>query len=74
MDLAGEQLGLPDGGHRSLPAEAREAWLVSHLWDDDWRCVGGSADLIQVLASDPGLRVREIRIDEDATPPGFQSR
>ena len=49
------------------------SWLVSMLWDDDWRCVGGSRHLVDRLLADPQLDVREVTPDEDATPPGFRS-
>jgi hypothetical protein len=32
------------------------SWLVSTLWDDDWTCVGGSAELIDKVLHDPVLR------------------
>jgi hypothetical protein len=50
------------------------SWLVSHLWDDDWRCVGGSAVLIHALVADPLLQGRLVSLGEDATPPGFRAR
>jgi hypothetical protein len=50
------------------------SWLVSHLWDDDWRCVGGPNGLIEALVGDPVLHCRAVQLGEDATPPGFQSR
>lgn len=59
---------LPD-----LMFPADRAWLVSTLWDDDWRCIGGSRQLVDALLSHPGLRHRVREVDpsiEDATPPG----
>jgi len=47
--------------------------LVSTLWDDDWRCVGGPAALVGALLLRPDLQVRAISLDEDATPPGHAS-
>jgi hypothetical protein len=32
------------------------SWLVSTLWDDDWTCVGGPAELIDKVLHDPVLR------------------
>ncbi|BEP13689.1 hypothetical protein acdb102_20000 [Acidothermaceae bacterium B102] len=46
------------------------AWLVSYLWDDTWRCVGGSRQLIDDLLCDDILLGREVTVGEDATPPG----
>jgi hypothetical protein len=53
---------------------ADRTWLLSTLWDDDWRCVGGPAELIVALHRDPTLSTRVVGIDEDATPPGHQAR
>ena len=50
------------------------SWLVSHLWDDDWRCVGGDSSLIEELVGDGSLQGRVVALGEDATPPGFESR
>ena len=49
------------------------SWLVSTLWDDDWRCVGGPATLVDDLLLRPELEVRTVTLDEDATPPGRTS-
>jgi hypothetical protein len=52
---------------------ADRSWLISTLWDDDWTCLGGSADLVQDLLRHPDLGGHARRImtlDEDATPPG----
>jgi hypothetical protein len=46
------------------------SWLVSTLWDDDWRCVGGPVDLIDSMVSAATLEVRVVDFWEDATPPG----
>ena len=53
---------------------ADRSWLISTLWDDDWRCVGGTVELVERLQSDARLDVRIIGIGEDATPPGHQAR
>jgi hypothetical protein len=37
---------------------ADRSWLVSALWDDAWTCIGGPADLIDVLERDPHVRAR----------------
>ena len=62
--------------HSRLPDlmfPADRSWLLSALWDDDWWCFGGPADLVAALQSDPGLEVRIVRT-EDATPPGHTAR
>jgi hypothetical protein len=46
------------------------SWLVSRLWDDDWRCLGGPSDLIDLLVADGQLEARRVNLIEDATPPG----
>jgi hypothetical protein len=50
-------------------------WLVSMLWDDYWTCIGGPGELVEALLAHPVLagRTRQVRIDEDATPPGHQT-
>jgi len=53
---------------------ADRSWLVSTLWDDDWRCVGGPADLIEQLRHDVRLQARPVSLGDDATPPGHQAR
>jgi hypothetical protein len=50
------------------------AWLVSTLWDDDWRCVGGTEPLIQDLIASQHLETRVVDRTEDATPPGHVAR
>jgi hypothetical protein len=65
------------GWNRSLPEllfPADHSWLLSTLWDDDWRCLGGPASLIEALQQEPQLDVRRVSIDEDATPPGHVAR
>ncbi len=62
--------------HSALPEllfPADRAWLVSTMWDDDWRCVGGSTGLVTALLQDPALEAREVALDEDATPPGHRA-
>jgi hypothetical protein len=43
------------------------------MWNDDWRCVGGSTGLVTALLQDPALEAREVALDEDATPPGHRA-
>lgn len=62
--------------HSALPEllfPADRSWLVSTLWDDDWRCVGGSAALVEALLQSPDLDIRALMPGEDATPPGHEA-
>lgn len=65
------KLAIPD-----LIFPADRSWLLSTLWDDDWTCVGGPEPLVSSLLSHPllGTRTRRVGVDEDATPPGHESR
>ena len=61
--------------HSALPElmfPRDRSWLVSTPWDDDWRCVGGPATLVEALLRHPGLDARAVTLDEDATPPGHE--
>ena len=49
---------------------ADRTWLLSRLWDDDWRCLGGPRALVDRFVDDVRLGVRRVGPDEDATPPG----
>lgn len=49
---------------------ADHSWLVSALWDDTWTCIGGPADLIDVLQQDRLVNARRVQPAQDATPPG----
>jgi hypothetical protein len=53
---------------------ADRSWLVSTLWDDDWRCLGGSTELIDSCRRDVRLRARPVELGDDATPPGSHAR
>lgn len=46
------------------------SWLLSWLWDDDWRCFGGPTPLVERLLGEAQLEVRRVGFTEDATPPG----
>lgn len=52
---------------------ADHSWLLSTLWDDEWRCIGGPADLIERLGRDDNLETRVVRFGDDATPPGHRA-
>jgi hypothetical protein len=53
---------------------ADRSWLLSWLWDDDWRCLGGPTALIDGYLNEPRLQVRRVGLDEGATPPGYVAR
>jgi hypothetical protein len=50
------------------------SWLVSTLWDDDWRCIGGPAALIAALLEHAELEMRTVTTTHDMTPPGHVMR
>jgi hypothetical protein len=52
---------------------ADRSWLISTLWDDDWTCIGGSADLVARIVHHPDLQARSVVLGQDATPPGHQA-
>ncbi len=47
-----------------------QSWLVSTLWDDSWRCVGGTNELVEALCAEPTIAARAVTFEEDMTPPG----
>jgi hypothetical protein len=53
---------------------ADHSWVLSRLWDDDWRCLGGPIVLVETILKVPLLEARRVRPDEDATPPGHRAR
>jgi len=60
------------GALPNLMFPADRSWLVSTLWDDDWTCIGGPADLVDRFLRHPGLQARPVTLGQDATPPGHQ--
>jgi hypothetical protein len=50
---------------------ADRSWLLSRLWDDDWRCIGGPSELIDRLVSNGQLEARRVSLTEDATRRGI---
>jgi hypothetical protein len=60
---------LPD-----LMFPADHSWLVSTLWDDDWTCIGGPAELVDRFLRHPDLQARPVTLGQDATPPGHEAR
>ena len=61
------------GALPNLMFPADRSWLVSTLWDDDWTCIGGPAQLVEKFLSHPDLQARPVTLNEDATPPGHQA-
>ena len=59
---------LPD-----LMFPADHSWLVATMPDDDWTCVGGPANLLDMFLAHPDLRARAVQPGEDATPPGHRA-
>src|SRR5918999_2664900 len=55
----------------NLMFPADRSWLVSTLWDDDWTCIGGSAELVDSFLRHPDLQARSVTVGQDATPPGY---
>jgi len=49
------------------------SWLVSTLWDDDWTCIGGPAELVDRFLRHPDLQARSVALGQDVTPPGHQA-
>jgi hypothetical protein len=45
-------------------------WLVSTLWDDDWRCVGGPAALVDAILANPQLKRALSRLARMRPDPG----
>ena len=59
--------------HSALPEllfPADRSWLVSTMWDDDWRCVGGPSAMVEALLQRPELEARSVMPVDDPTPPG----
>lgn len=52
---------------------ADRSWLVSWLWDDDWRSLGGPIDLVERLLDAPLLQARRTGLGEDVAPPGHEA-
>jgi hypothetical protein len=58
------------GALPNLMFPADRSWLVSTLWDDDWTCIGGPAELIGKFLHHHDLETRQVAPGQDATPPG----
>jgi hypothetical protein len=58
------------GALPNLMFPADRSWLVSTLWDDDWTCIGGPAELVDKFLHHPDLEVRPVTLGQDVAPPG----
>jgi hypothetical protein len=58
------------GALPNLMFPADRSWLVSTLWDDDWTCLGGPAELVNRFLHHRDLQARPVALGQDATPPG----
>jgi hypothetical protein len=61
------------GALPNLMFPADHSWLVSTLWDDDWTCIGGLAELVDRFLGHPDLAARPVVLGQDATPPGHEA-
>ena len=62
------------GALPNLMFPADRSWLVSTLWDDDWTCVGGPAELIGNFLRHPDLEARPVAPGQVITPPDHLQR
>ena len=61
------------GALPNLVFPADRSWLLSTLWDDDWTCIGGPAELVERFVRHPRLQARPVALGQDATPPGHHA-
>ena len=69
----GNDPGFWKGALPNLMFPADRSWLVSTLWDDDWSCIGGPAQLVDRFLRHPDLQARPVALGQDVTPPGHQT-
>ena len=67
----GRAFGTGDLPNLMFPSD--HCWLVSTLWDDDWTCLGGPAELVGRFLRHPDLQARQVVLGDDATPPGHEA-
>jgi len=67
----GRAFGTGDLPNLMFPAD--HSWLASTLWDDDWICIGGPAELVDRFLRHPDLQARSVALGQDVTAPGHQT-
>jgi hypothetical protein len=65
--------GFWKGALPNLMFPTDHSWLVSTLWDDEWTCIGGTAQLVDGFLRHAGLQARSVALGEDARPPGHRA-
>lgn len=70
---AGDGRAFGTGDLPNLMFPTDHSWLVSTLWDDDWSCLGGPAELVDTFVRHPDLQARRVTLAQDATPPGHET-
>jgi hypothetical protein len=50
------------------------SWILTNLWDDDWRYLAGPAALVDSVVVDGRLETYRVRPGEDSALPGRVAR
>ena len=61
----GDEKSFWKGALPNLMFPADRSWLVSTQWDDNWTCIGGSAELVTRFLRHPDLHARPVVLGED---------